>query len=445
MRTTLILVALSCTFLHPSGELLQASEELANVRMAHTFPGIDAGQKITSAIEDLPRGGGLVDANGLAGPQTLSGITIPAGVTVKLPPITFTVAETVFVRPSGHLIGSAWGNPGHTNLVAGPTLQGDLVHALSESSTGWWHYGSIENLRVNGNPQSMGFRSCITVDRMGEASLLRNLHLSGCAESGLRINGSQAGSGRIDGVSVFDAGESAVHLNDVTSGMVINSLSSDRNPVFLKISGSRDGGVGIVLTDMKVEGTLNQADPVFWIDDSRSNVVLTIIGGTSIASSPRQDWIRVTNSGPGAHPVIQIMGTRVSRRYANLIDDMGKLVPLENTRIGHFVYGRSGTLLQVAKGESLYQDLVTFQGGPDRINFSEWRSRTNALLRSVRKSGLAVPVNGPASPEACSADLAGAEYYNIVDQQLCTCRNDGVDSAWVLQTDPTHGGHCAGG
>jgi len=439
-----MLIVLSCTFFQASGGLLQASEELANVRMAHAYPGIDAGQKISSAIEDLPRGGGLVDANGLAGPQTLSGITVPAGVTVKLPPITFIVTETVFVRPSGHLIGSAWGNPGHTNLVAGPTLQGDLVHALSESSTGWWHYGSIEDLRISGDPHAPGTQNCIKVDRMGEASLLRNLHLSSCASSGLSINGSQAGSGRIDGVSIFDAGQSAVQLNDVTSGMIINSLSGDRNPVFLKISGSRDGGVGLVLTDMKVEGTLNESDPVIWIDDSRSNVVLTIIGGTSIASSPRQDWIRVTNTGPGAHPVIQVMGTRVSGKYVNLIDDMGKLVPLESGRIGHFVYSRSGTLLQVAKGKSLYQDLVTFQGGPDRINFNEWRSRTDQLLRSVRKSGLAVPVNGPASPETCSEDLAGAEYYNTVDQQLCTCRNDGVDSAWVLQTDPTHQGHCAG-
>lgn len=412
--------------------------------MAHLYPGIDAGQKISSAMQDLPRGGGLVDASGLPGPQTLSRISIRAGVTVKLPPITFIVTETVIVRPSGHLIGSAWGNPGHTNLVAGRTLQGDLVHARSKSPTGWWHYGSIENLRLRGDPRAAGSQNCITVDRMGEASLLRNLHLSGCAASGLRINGSQAGSGRIEGVSIFDAGQSAVHLNDVTSGMIINSLSGDRNPVFLKISGSHNGGVGLVLTDMKVEGTLNQEDPVIWIDDSRSNVVLTIIGGTSIASSPRQDWIRVTNTGPGAHPVIQIMGTRVSGKYANLINDMGRKVPLQNSRIGHFVYGRNGILLHVAKGKSLYQDLVLFQGGPDRINFNEWRSRTDKLLRSVRKSGLAVPVSGPASPEVCSDKLAGAEYYNTVDQQLCTCRNDGVDSAWVLQTDPTHEGHCTG-
>lgn len=130
MRLTTMLAALTCTL---ACTLLHASKELAHVRMAHKYPGIDAGQKISSAIEDLPRGGGLVDASGLTGPQRLSRVTIPAGVTVKLPPITFTVIETVFVRPSGHLIGSAWGNPGHTNLVAGRTLQGDLVHARSES------------------------------------------------------------------------------------------------------------------------------------------------------------------------------------------------------------------------------------------------------------------------------------------------------------------------
>ena len=421
-----------------------SADPIHHTRYAHLFPGFDAGQRITNAILDLPRGVGTVDAGGLPSPQRLSAVTVPSGVTLRLPPITFVVSETLVVRPSGHVIGTAWGNPGHTNLIAAAELQGEVIHAASESSNGWWHYGTIENLRVAGHPQATASNDCIRVDRMGEASLLRNLNLSSCRESGLKINGSQAGSGRIEGISVFDSGQSAVHLADITSGMTINSLSGDRNPVFLKITGSRHGGVSLVLLDMKVEQTLRRSDPVIWIDDSKSPVHLTIIGGTSISSATRDDWIRVTASGPGAHPYIQIIGARVSRKYKNLVNDLGYTVPHEDQRITHFSYARNGTRLHVALGRSLFEDLVLFQGGRDRTAFNEWRSLEGKLLRSVRKSGLAVPVRSASPPESCTGQLAGAQYYSTSDRQLCTCRDDGVDSAWVLQDNPTHGGHCSG-
>ncbi len=417
---------------------------ILHTRYAHLFPGLDAGQKITNAIQDLPRGVGIVDAGGLPTPQRLSAVTVPSGVTLRLPPVTFVVSETLVVRPSGRLIGSAWSNPGHTNLIAAPELQGPVVHAASESSNGWWHYGTIENLRVAGHPQATASTDCIKVARMGEASLLRNLILSRCRESGLEITGSQAGGGRVEGVSVFDSGKSAVHLDAITSGIIISSLSSDRNPVFLEITGVQSGGASLVLLDMKVEQTLARSDPVISIDGSKSALLLTIVGGTSISSATRDDWIRVTNSGPGAHPYIQITGTRVSRKYKNLVNDLGYTVPHHDQRITHFAYGRNGTRLHVALGRSLFEDLVLFQGGRDRTAFNEWRSLKGKLLRSVRKSGLAVPLQATSPPESCTGQLAGAEYYSTTDQQLCTCRNDGFDSAWVLQDDPTHSGHCAG-
>ncbi len=421
-----------------------SADSIHHTRYAHLFPGLDAGQKITNAIQALPNGVGTVDAGGLPTPQRLSAVTVPPGVTLRLPPVTFVVSETLVVRPSGRLIGAAWGNPGHTNLVAAAELQGPVIHAASESSNGWWHYGTIENLRVAGHSRATAATDCIKVDRMGEVSLLRNLNLSRCRESGLGITGSQAGSGRIEGVSVFDSGRSAVHLDGITSGMIISSLSGDRNPIFLEITGVQSGGVSLVLLDMKVEQTLARSDPVISIDGSKSPVLLTIIGGTSISSATRDDWIRVTNSGPGAHPYIQIMGTRVSRKYKNLVNDLGYKVPHQDQRITHFAYGRNGTRLHVALGRSLFEDLVLFQGGRDRTAFNEWRSLEGKLLRSVRKSGLAVPLQSTSPPESCRGQLAGAQYYSTTDQQLCTCRNDGFDSAWVLEDNPTHNGHCQG-
>ena len=421
-----------------------SADPIHDTRYAHLFPGLDAGQKINAAIQDLPNGVGTVDAGGLSTPQVLSAVTVPRGVTLRLTPITFVVSETLVVRPGGRVVGASWGNPGHTNLIAAPELQGSVIHATSQLPNDCWHYGTIENLRVASRRQATASTDCITVDRMGEASLLRNLNLSTCRESGLAINGSHAGSGRIEGVSVFDSGRSAVHLDDIASGMMINSLSGDRNPLFVEITESRNGGLSLVLLDMKIEQTLRRSDPVISIDGSISPVHLTIIGGTSISSATRDNWIRVTNSGPGAHPFIQIMGTRVSLAYTNLVNDLGHAVPHHDERISHFAYARNGTRLRIALGLSLFEDLVLFQGGRDRTPFNEWRSIDGELLRSVRKSGLAVPVQSASPPESCTDQLVGAQYYSTTDQQLCSCRHDGSDTAWVLQNDPTHNGHCAG-
>lgn len=63
-----------------------------NVKMADRFPGADAGAKIANAAAALPSGGGIVDARGFQGAQTIStAITLPASsVQLLLGAATFT-------------------------------------------------------------------------------------------------------------------------------------------------------------------------------------------------------------------------------------------------------------------------------------------------------------------------------------------------------------------
>ncbi|MGH9885239.1 MAG: hypothetical protein ACREBE_06910, partial [bacterium] len=50
-----------------------SANRMNNIRMADQFPGKDAGAKIAAAIADLPQFGGVVDARGIVGAQTVSG------------------------------------------------------------------------------------------------------------------------------------------------------------------------------------------------------------------------------------------------------------------------------------------------------------------------------------------------------------------------------------
>lgn len=80
--------------------------DLNAVRKADQFSGADAGAKIASAIADLPATGGIVDARGLEGAQTMaSNVTIDAKVRVLLGAVTLSGAGRFLVNEDCSLIG----------------------------------------------------------------------------------------------------------------------------------------------------------------------------------------------------------------------------------------------------------------------------------------------------------------------------------------------------
>jgi len=81
--------------LTPSGTGNVLLPRLNNIRYADRFPGANAGEKIAAAIAELPSSGGVVDARGFEGTQTINGLTISKRVTLLLGNATFNVSAKI--------------------------------------------------------------------------------------------------------------------------------------------------------------------------------------------------------------------------------------------------------------------------------------------------------------------------------------------------------------
>ena len=65
----------------------------------------------------------------------------------------------------------------------------------------WWHWGSIENLNINGANQTAG--ECVHVENMGETAKLANILLKSCYSNNLEIVGASATQSDISNISSF--------------------------------------------------------------------------------------------------------------------------------------------------------------------------------------------------------------------------------------------------
>lgn len=91
-----------------------------NIRYADQFPGADAGAQIIAAIADLPATGGIVNAEGLTGPQVISsnflaGLSKP--VTFRFGAATFATVNLVFPAGAG-LVNFLGAGMGLTKFIA---------------------------------------------------------------------------------------------------------------------------------------------------------------------------------------------------------------------------------------------------------------------------------------------------------------------------------------
>ncbi|MBI4458520.1 MAG: hypothetical protein HY648_00500, partial [Acidobacteria bacterium] len=77
-----------------------AAPAINNIRFADQFPGANAAAKIAAALADLPSTGGVVDARGFTGNQTLSGFTVTkANVHILFNPgAAWTITGSIIIR-----------------------------------------------------------------------------------------------------------------------------------------------------------------------------------------------------------------------------------------------------------------------------------------------------------------------------------------------------------
>lgn len=178
----------------PAGTNLLVNR-LNGIRMADQFPGSNAGEKIAAAIADLPSNGGVVDARGIIGAQTVSADFFAGhiGVALLLGNATYTTSATIVVPDKSRIVGIGRGDAGAwgTVLRAASTLPIDsYVVKLGGPNLA---FGTrIENLTVDCN--TVAGCGGVYSDTINEQSGLRNVLVVNYVTKGIfvtAVNGAQ--------------------------------------------------------------------------------------------------------------------------------------------------------------------------------------------------------------------------------------------------------------
>ncbi len=189
------------------------TKRLNNVRFADQFAGADAGAQIQACINDLPRtptsptNGGVCDARGLMGTQSIGGLGVTIsthGTTLLLSPgASYNVSATITVSAKGvAIIGGA---PQLLAEVAGTTLKwtggsgGGPIIKVSDGS----NYFRAENLSLDCNALAThGLQIDVSDGSATKRPVLRNIEYRGYRVSGLLVGGTPVinlDSGQMEG------------------------------------------------------------------------------------------------------------------------------------------------------------------------------------------------------------------------------------------------------
>jgi len=133
--------------------------DLDSVRLCSRFPGITAGAKIQACIDDLPERGGIADARGLAGAQTINlPIRISKPIRLLLGAATFHVngdAQAFNIVSTGVAIQGLGSGITDISLVNG--IDGIVAGANDVTIVGI----SISDLRITGGRHSLSLNNVV--------------------------------------------------------------------------------------------------------------------------------------------------------------------------------------------------------------------------------------------------------------------------------------------
>lgn len=163
-----------------------------NVRFADQFSGADAGAKIAAAIADLPSGGGIVDARGFAGNQSLSAnLNIGKPVVLLLGRATFALGTyQIQINSSGvEILGSGWEPSTSTDYGTALTYSGTgTAVQVGDGSADRWKTLLKDFKLVGSASGAVG----IDLDRTFHARLVNVLVRDFSSGTGIRIHGTNS-------------------------------------------------------------------------------------------------------------------------------------------------------------------------------------------------------------------------------------------------------------
>ena len=293
------------------------------------------------------------------------GFYIPDSVTVRLAPVPYSftspvthnngnnnVTAAIIVEQGAHLAGGGTSSNHGTTITVATGFANDIIATTSVGTgtgTGvqWWHWGSIENLNVDGTNQSAG--ECVHVENMGETSKVRDLLVKNCFSNNVEFVGAAATQSDIGNVSTSRSRNgSGVRFTNLSGVGKINGLSGDCNAGSL-VSVQENAAGTLLITGLKseAESTIcsngSAHDPVVLLDTMAGlNTHVHITGGYAFGTA-QNAVAKVIGSGGG---ILEMEGFYVTG-YTNLLNDTIRsvVVPATSTNSKQpFYYEPNGIL-----------------------------------------------------------------------------------------------------
>jgi hypothetical protein len=324
---------------------LTARDIPGHAYFASKYPSIQAA--INAAYGSGTVSGAVIDDRTAAysGP----GFYIPDSVKVQLAPVpyTFTSAVTrnngnnnvtaaIVVEQGAHLAGGGTSSNHGTTITVSSGFANDIIATTSVGTgTGggvqWWHWGSIENLNVDGANQTAG--ECVHVENMGETSKVRDLLVKNCYGNNIEFAGAAATQSDIANLSTSRSRNgSGVRFTNLAGVGKINGLSGDCNAgSLLSVQENAAGTLTITGLKSEAESTIcangSSQDPAILLDTLAGlNTHVHVIGGYAFGTS-QNALVKVIGAGGG---IFEMEGFYVTG-YTNLINDTTRSVVVPAT------------------------------------------------------------------------------------------------------------------
>ncbi len=277
------------------------------------------------------------------------GFYIPDSVKVQLAPVPYmftsavtrnngnnNVTAAIVVEQGAHLAGGGTSSNHGTTITVGNGFANDIIATTSVGTgTGagvqWWHWGSIENLNVNGANQTAG--ECVHVENMGETSKVHDLLVKNCFGNNIEFVGAAATQSDIANLSTSRSRNgSGVRFTNLAGVGKINGLSGDCNAgSLLSVQENAAGTLTITGLKSEAESTIcangSSQDPAILLDTLAGlNTHVHVIGGYAFGTS-QNALVKVVGSGGG---IFEMEGFYVTG-YTNLINDTTRSVVVPST------------------------------------------------------------------------------------------------------------------
>jgi hypothetical protein len=242
---------------------------------------------------------------------------------VYIPPGDFVISQIEL--PNGMvLFGASSGSPPHfgTELRQKPGTNLSLIVPKSNiPKKEWWHWVSIKNIHMRGDPDATAGCGIEATRSTGENFRIENVLMVDFAESGFRMTrGSTPGS--IENCAAFGNGKYGFDLqrkgHDLWNSFTVNRISGDDNGIALvrvKAMGAAPDQVTIsnVKSETHVAGT--QQDVI--VLDSIYGSLVSVKNVSVIAHVPMNSVVKITN----AVARVIVENFRGESKLAHWIDD----------------------------------------------------------------------------------------------------------------------------